>query len=124
MAEKHEQIALFKRAQFNPVTRDYMFAIPNGGSRHPIEAANLKKQGVKPGIPDIFLAYPTIKYHGLWIELKRLNPTPGILTCNQIMWLDKLKRCGYSAAVAYGWEDAWKKIIDYLGETVAENTNK
>ena len=30
-----------------------MFRIPNGGSRHPAEAARLKAQGVKAGVPDL-----------------------------------------------------------------------
>ncbi len=47
------------------------FAIPNGGKRNPVEAARLKKQGVKAGVSDIFVAYPENPYHGLWIELKR-----------------------------------------------------
>lgn len=29
---------------------DLMFHIPNGGSRNKLEAANLKKQGVKAGV--------------------------------------------------------------------------
>ncbi len=116
MAEKDEQIALFKRAQFNPITRDYMFAIPNGGSRHPIEAVNLKRQGVKPGIPDICLAYPTSKHHGLWIELKRPGPNPGKTTGNQVVWIYRLKEVGYAAHVAYGWEEAWAIITNYLNE--------
>lgn len=32
-----------------------MHHIPNGGSRNSAEAANLKRQGVKAGMPDIFL---------------------------------------------------------------------
>jgi len=46
------------------------FAIPNGGSRHILEAANLKAEGVKSGIPDILLAFPSKCFHGLFIEHK------------------------------------------------------
>lgn len=49
---------------------DLMFHIPNGGSRNKLEAANLKKQGVKAGVPDLFLPVGRGSYHGLFIELK------------------------------------------------------
>ena len=30
-----------------------LFAVPNGGSRHKVEAANMKRQGVKRGVADV-----------------------------------------------------------------------
>lgn len=51
------------------VTRELVaFHVPNGGSRHPREAANLKRQGVRPGVPDIIVALRDGRT--LWIELK------------------------------------------------------
>ncbi|WP_289227286.1 VRR-NUC domain-containing protein, partial [Parabacteroides goldsteinii] len=35
-----------------------LFAVPNGGSRHKIEAANMKRQGVKRGVADVILQIP------------------------------------------------------------------
>ena len=35
-----------------------IFAVPNGGSRHVREAANLKRQGVKPGVSDVIVLIP------------------------------------------------------------------
>lgn len=112
--EHSEQIALFQRARYNNITRDYMFAIENGGTRHPIEAVNIQRRGVKRGVPDIFLAYPSFGYHGLFIEMKRPAPQKGKLTADQVIWLARLKDIGYESHVAYGWEDAWSKIQDYL----------
>lgn len=114
MTEKQEQITLIKRAAYNAITRDYLFAIPNGGMRHPIEAHNLKLQGVKAGIPDLMLAYPSNNYHGLFIELKRNSPRKGLISAEQAIWLHRLQNAGYLATVAYGWEDAWKIITNYL----------
>ena len=34
---------------------DLLHHIPNGGSRNQLEAANLKRQGVKAGVPDLCL---------------------------------------------------------------------
>ena len=42
-----------------------LFHIPNGGSRNKAEAANLKAQGVKPGVPDLCLPVARCGYHGL-----------------------------------------------------------
>lgn len=47
-----------------------LFAIPNGGARHIATAARLKREGVRAGVPDLFLALPVGKDHGLFIELK------------------------------------------------------
>lgn len=34
---------------------EYLYHVPNGGSRNAREAANLKAQGVRPGVPDLEL---------------------------------------------------------------------
>ena len=48
----------------------YVFAVPNGGSRNVIEAANLKAQGVMAGVSDLILLLPKKVY---FIELKNPN---------------------------------------------------
>lgn len=109
--EAEEQSALFAWAKYHRVCKDYLFAIPNGGSRHPIEARNLKRQGVKAGVSDIFLAYPNKGYHGLWIELKRFR-NPSRLTKDQQIWLMRMRKVGYVAVHVAGWEIA-KGVIEY-----------
>ena len=47
-----------------------LFHPANGGSRNSIEAAKLKKMGVRPGIPDLILLLPRKGYSFLSIELK------------------------------------------------------
>lgn len=52
--EADEQKKLFRWADFMKTEYpelDMMFHIPNGGSRNKLEAANLKKQGVRAGVP-------------------------------------------------------------------------
>jgi hypothetical protein len=48
----------------------WIYAIPNGGHRHPAVAGQLKAQGVKKGISDICIPIPKDKYHGAYIEMK------------------------------------------------------
>ena len=85
--------------------------IPNGGSRNKIEAANLKRQGVKAGVPDICLPVPRGKYHGLYIELKHGKNK---LSDLQAEWLRGLNEQGYLALCIYGWQDAIRIIENYL----------
>ena len=112
--EANEQKALFDwvafaRAQHPEI--DLIYHIPNGGSRNKIEAANLKRQGVRPGVPDLCLPVARGVYHGLYIELKAGSNKP---TKTQIKWIQALKTQGYAVEVCYGWEHAAKTIIDYL----------
>jgi len=87
-----------------------MAHIPNGGSRDVREGANLKAQGVKRGIPDIGLFYPTT-YAGLFIEMKIKT---GSVSNDQQAWRDFLNSVGYKAKVCYSWEEARDTIIAYL----------
>lgn len=112
--EEQEHLALIQWVILHPICRKYLIHIPNGGSRNIIEAAKLKKMGVKAGVSDLFLAYPNGIYYGLWIELKRRKG--GILTKGQRDWLYIMQAVGYSTVVAYGWEEAKEMITEYLNE--------
>ena len=92
-----------------------MFAIPNGGSRNPIEARHLKEQGVKPGIPDIFLPVARGGYHGLYIEMKRRKG--GRVSVEQKKMILALRDQGFRAEVCEGWERAKNVIEVYMSET-------
>ena len=88
-----------------------LFHIPNGGSRNALEAANLKRQGVKAGVPDLFLPVAKGTYHGLFIEMKWGKNT---VTDKQDEWLHDLTVQGYKAAVCCGADEAIEIITDYL----------
>lgn len=93
---------------------ELLFAIPNGGRRDHIEARHLKEQGVKPGVPDLFLPVARGPYHGLFIELKRQKG--GTISPAQHRWGRSLTAQGFLATVCYGWKDAAALIEDYLDE--------
>lgn len=109
-SEAQEQTIIFQWAKFKPQLK-WFFAIANGGSRHFLEAINLKRQGVKKGISDMFLPLPKGKYHGLFIELKvgKNKPTP-----EQKEFILYANANGYCSAVCYGSEEAIKLIESYL----------
>lgn len=92
---------------------DLIFHIPNGGKRNAKEAYYLKKQGVKSGVPDLFLPVSRHGYHGLFIEMKfGKNKT----TLNQKNYIIALKEQGYAVNVCYGWESAQRVIEKYMQE--------
>lgn len=90
-----------------------MFAVPNGGWRHPATAAMLKAEGVKRGVPDIFLAWPAGNYHGLFIEMKRL--VGGKISDDQKEWAQRLSAAGFHVVICKGFEQARDAILEYLG---------
>lgn len=94
-----------------------MFAIPNGGERNKIVAARLKAEGVKASVPDIFLPVARGKWHGLFIELKKLGAKrsdAGRASREQLEMIEKLRGQGFGACVCVGWEAARDTLLGYL----------
>lgn len=114
MTEAQEQSAVFRWAGLAMNEWPELFYLhhcPNGGSRHPIEAVNLKRQGVKAGVPDIMLPCARGGYHGLFLEMKAQH---GHLSPEQSVWLEHLRAEGYRAECAFGAEQAINIIQQYL----------
>lgn len=98
---------------------ELLFHIPNGGSRGKAEAGRFKAEGVRSGVPDLFLPVPRGKFHGLFIEMKRRRG--GRLSVVQKMWINSLIAQGYQAVVCYGWEHAAAQIEVYMGSKGQQN---
>lgn len=92
----------------------WMYAIPNGGSRHPAEAKHLKRQGVKAGIPDVHIPCMRGGYGGLYIEMKRRKG--GRVSIEQKKTIIALREQGYRVEVCEGWERARDVIVEYMNE--------
>lgn len=114
-SEGAEQATLFNWARMcerkHPELR-LLFHIPNGGSRGKVEAARFKAEGVKAGVPDLFLPVARGDWHGLFIEMKRIKG--GRVSEEQKKWLASLNEQGYLAQICRGWEEAAEMIADYL----------
>lgn len=113
--EEHEaQTALFAWAQLAslrlPELR-LLYAVPNGGHRHPAVAGKLKAEGVKPGVLDIHLPVPRGPYHGLWIEMKSSR---GQLSKHQKAWAEALADEGHAVHVCRSYEEARDALEAYL----------
>ena len=102
--EGAEQRSIFKWANYAqnrfPELK-YLFHVPNGGARDAITGARLKAQGVKTGVPDIYLDVARGSWHGLRIELKAHG---GRTSDDQHNWILNLQVQGYYAQVCVGWE--------------------
>lgn len=118
-ADEHaEQVALFRWWSLYARTRGLqeclLFAIPNGGRRDAVTGARLKAEGVRAGVPDMFLAIPRKNAPGLFLELKRQKG--GHVSGNQKKMLQELSEAGYSVRVCRGWNEAKTTIEQYVGE--------
>lgn len=118
-SEASEQEAVMRWAKMMegkvPVLR-LLHHCPNGGSRNKAEAARLKRQGVRSGVPDLELTVPRGGYGGLFIEMKHGSNK---LTGKQKQWIAALQRVGNACAVCYSAEEAISVIRRYLnGEPI------
>lgn len=96
-----------------------LFAIPNAAKRSFSLAAWLKAEGLRAGVPDLFLAKPAmvpgsrlLALHGLFIEMKSRH---GKVTPGQADYRELLECSGYQVSVCHGCEQAIAVIEAYLG---------
>ncbi|KAF1711078.1 nuclease [Pseudoxanthomonas kalamensis DSM 18571] len=118
MTSEHTEAVVFMRAVRGAEDRwpdlRWLHAVPNGGLRNKRVAAQLKAEGVRPGVPDYLLPVPRGPFVGLALELKRLHG--GRVSREQHEWLAHLTSAGWATAVCHGWEAAWASVVDYMGQ--------
>lgn len=110
--EHVEQSLFFQRVELHPRYRHLpIFAIPNGGHRHKATAAKLKREGVKAGVPDIFVACACAGWNGLFIEMKRKGnkATPA-----QQQWHGVLISYGFAVETCYSATEAFDVVARYV----------
>ena len=116
--ESAEQALYFRWLEYVHIDghclRPHCYAVPNGGSRHVLEAVRLKAQGVTAGVPDICIDVPAGKAHGLRLEMKRVGARP---TPAQVEMLELRRSMGYAAVVAEGFAAARRETVKYLTQS-------
>jgi len=96
----------------------FLFSIPNGsylagdGKQRAMRAGILKREGMRPGVHDLFLMVPRYDWHGLFIEMKREKG--GQASKGQRQFAETAEMAGYLPALAHGCEQAVECIIVYL----------
>ena len=111
------------------VPQELLFSIPNGAvlgsgaKERAIRANILKAEGMRPGVPDLFLAVRTFTRtpkgtcatrsgaFGLFIEMKTEK---GIVSPDQTLMLKLLATRGYMVAICRSLEEFKSTVTDYL----------
>lgn len=97
----------------------WLHAIPNGGYRDPVTAARMKAEGVKSGVPDVFL--PVCRTdgsgreclsHGLYIEMKK--PKGGVQSTEQKQFAEHCELERFDYVMCKSWREAADQIKAYL----------
>ncbi len=114
--EHQVQAAVFTwamwRGRTNVPALGRLLAVPNGGLRAKATAGKLRAEGVRAGVPDLVLPLACRGFHGLWLEVKRLD---GTLDPDQIDWLRYLASAGYCAGAGWGVDALHYALSWYVG---------
>ena len=124
-AESEEQKAFFRRLTLHKYRgeslRRFCFSIPNGGTagtrQAMLAAVRRKAEGLTAGVSDIECMIAVPPHTGLFIEMKRTDGTPSDVSEAQRDFMDLAASCGRKCVVAFGAEQAWQYLMEYLSPT-------
>lgn len=87
------------------------FHIPNERKASIARRMTLKRAGVRKGVPDICVPYPSSGYHGLFIEMKVKpnRPSP-----EQLELLEQLSAAGNFAMLCWSAKEAIEILDKYI----------
>ena len=91
---------------------------PNGGRRNAREGARFKAMGTRKGFPDLALFFPSIPFHGLFVEMKTAH---GRQQPSQKQWQQLAEWAGYKYVVCRSFDDFRTEIVKYLHENTIFN---
>lgn len=122
--ESQEQAALIQWwgpwARLKGIDHRLLFSIPNGAFfghdalGASIQMAKLKREGLRDGVCDLFLALPVNGAHGMFLEMKRREKAT--VSDDQKTMIGLFQDQGYRALVCRGWDDGRIAIETYLRE--------
>lgn len=96
----------------HPEEDEVTFAVPNGVRCSKSQAVKLKAEGLKAGIPDVFMGVPRGTFPGLFIEFKIKPNKPSEAQKSKIA---SFKSRGYRCEVIYNIDDAMNLVNEYVG---------
>lgn len=118
-SENQEQRSLVKWMSYHPIVREFFCKNNNEGKRTDVQGHNLKLMGLRPGVSDLFIYWPTKTHPGLWLEVKRNKKysksersTPTWIA--QEKFIETVKSVGFAGEFCYGWMDGKNIIENYL----------
>ena len=112
---QHESVAQIQLASWLDHIGVWWCHVPNGGARDVRTGARLRREGVKPGVPDclIFDAPPKHSgFVGTALELKPMRELARGARVSELqkIWLAELAKRGWAVIVARGFDDARGKL--------------
>ena len=114
-SETEEQAAVIKwwdlKCKAWKIPPHLLFHVPNEGSGSAARGRLLKRQGVRPGCPDLCLSVARGGFFGLFVEMKRRN---GRTPPEQKAFHADLRAQGYRVEVCYGAQAAIDTITLYM----------
>lgn len=101
-----------------PKLSKLLIKFDNEGKRTIAGHVEAKAMGLRPGASDLFLAYPTKIYSGLFLEIKPDKWTPGKANKEhykrQLEFLDDMSKVGYAAELGIGFDECRAIIVKYI----------
>ena len=98
--------------KFFPEVWEVTFSTGNGLQSNPKTVNVYKSAGLKPGVPDLIILYPSRFYHGCLLEIKRGHG--GRPTRQQEEMCERFRHQHYYTAVCHGFPNAAKAMLRYL----------
>lgn len=99
----------------HPAVYNHVIKIDNEGLSNRANAVSL---GLHVGASDYFIAWPTMKYYGCWIEAKpehwRSVGSNATHTDRQMRFGEKMKARGYAFYFCVGLDEMMRATNDYL----------
>ena len=86
----------------------YLYSIPNAAAS---QSKQLVAEGVKSGVPDLHLAWPSGRFHSLYIEFKSGTYK---LSDTQLVWRKRLEDVGHFVGVCRSLDSAKNLIVLYV----------
>lgn len=90
-----------------------LMAFPMQGRRTIQAGRRLKAEGMRKGLPDMFLALPTTESAGLWLELKATGGKP---SPEQVQFGQMLVALGYDFQICYGFDCTVEAITRHVAK--------
>ena len=110
--ESNEQIAAMDWLRLqHPKIAEHTMHIGNERKSSQFAGFIMKRMGVLKGASDLFMAWPSQGYHGMFIEIKSITGKP---TKEQLSFLERMSDVGYRTEVCYGADEVISAMKEYL----------
>lgn len=113
-------MAIVEWLSMHPLLKTLFCKNNNEGKKTPQQGHFAKRLGLRPGVSDLFIYYPTKTYPGLWLEVKRnkkytKSERESETWLAQINFQNIVKSVGYHAEFCYGFDHGREIIEAYIG---------